>query len=147
MVATLEARLPELDQTVWVNCDLEGADLTSADYVWNEDHSESWQRYEDVVLVHIDFTRDDPQTFPVLVPLIQDAIAYMVQEELRRKPAPISFPAKWLPGDFREAYHEILAQAQKEGVEILILPDGGLQLRDGAGPAMQDQADGGPHLH
>ena len=64
MVATLETYLPELDKTIWVNCNLEGADLTSADHVWNEDHSESWERYEDVALVYIDFAGDSPQTFP-----------------------------------------------------------------------------------
>ena len=148
MVATLETYLPELDKTIWVNCNLEGADLTSADHVWNEDHSESWERYEDVALVYIDFAGDSPQTFPTLAPLIQEAVTYFLQEEMRRKPAPISFPAKWLPDDFREADHEILAQAQKDNADILILPDGTLQRCDGSEPAMQDQADRGyPHLH
>ena len=148
MVATLETYLPELDKTIWINCNLEGADLTSADHVWNEDHSESWERYDDVALVYIDFAGDSPQTFPTLAPLIQEAVTYFLQEEMRRKPAPISFPAKWLPGDFREADHEILAQAQKDNADILILPDGTLQRCDGSEPAMQDQTGRGyPHLH
>ena len=146
MVATLKAYLPELNKTVWINCNLDGADLTSADYVWNEDHSDSWQRYEDVALAYIDFARDSPQTCPILAPLIQDAIAYMLHKELQRKPAPITFPAKWLPDKFREAYHETLAQAQKENADILILPGGGLQRCDGAEPTMQNLEYGG-YLH
>ena len=148
MVATLETYLPELDKTIWVNCNLEGMDLTSADYVWNEDHSESWQRYEDVALIHIDFASDSPQTFPILAPLIQEAVTYFLQEELRRKPVPIPFPAKWLPGDFRDADHVTLAQAQKDDAEILLLPDGALQRCDWPRHTIQNQAGGGsPHLH
>ena len=44
------------DKTIWINCNDEGVTITSADYVWNEDDSGSWERYEDVVmlsLIHI----------------------------------------------------------------------------------------------
>lgn len=42
MVGTLAVRLPELDKTIWINCNDEGVTITSADYVWNEDDSGSW---------------------------------------------------------------------------------------------------------
>ena len=50
MVGTLAVRLPDLDKTIWINCNDEGVTITSADYVWNEDDSGSWERYEDVVM-------------------------------------------------------------------------------------------------
>ena len=50
MVGTLAVRLPDLDKTIWINCNDEGVTITSADYVWNEDDSGSWERYEDVVI-------------------------------------------------------------------------------------------------
>lgn len=46
MVGTLAVRLPDLDKTIWINCNDEGVTITSADYVWNEDDSGSWERYE-----------------------------------------------------------------------------------------------------
>ena len=50
MVGTLAVRLPDLDKTIWINCNDEGVTITSADYVWNEDDSGSWERYEDCLL-------------------------------------------------------------------------------------------------
>ena len=68
MVGTLAVRLPDLDKTIWINCNDEGVTITSADYVWNEDDSGSWERYEDVVMFEVNFRDDDPQSmWPLLL--------------------------------------------------------------------------------
>ena len=60
MVGTLAVRLTGLDKTVWINCGDEGVTVTASDYVWNEDHSGAWARYEDVVMLEFDFSAHSP---------------------------------------------------------------------------------------
>ena len=74
MVGTLAVRLPDLDKTIWINCNDEGVTITSADYVWNEDDSGSWERYEDVVMFEVNFRDDDPQSMWPLLPAIHECI-------------------------------------------------------------------------
>ena len=81
MVGTLAVRLPDLDKTIWINCNDEGVTITSADYVWNEDDSGSWERYEDVVMFEVNFRDDDPQSMWPLLPAIHEALAYTIQRE------------------------------------------------------------------
>lgn len=61
MVGTMSYLLPSLGRTVWVNCNDEGVTITSADYVWNDDHSGSWDRYEDVLLFTAEFIDTPPE--------------------------------------------------------------------------------------
>lgn len=84
MVGTLEAYLPELDKTVWVNCNDEGVAVTSADCIWNEDGSGSWERYEDVLLFQVDLRTDAPEDAGPLLPLIREALAYTIDQETAR---------------------------------------------------------------
>ena len=55
--------------------------ITSADYVWNEDDSGSWERYEDVVMFEVNFRDDDPQSMWPLLPAIHEALAYTIRRE------------------------------------------------------------------
>ena len=95
MVGTLAVRLPDLDKTIWINCNDEGVTITSADYVWNEDDSGSWERYEDVVMFEVNFRDDDPQSMWPLLPAIHEALAYTIRRETEYSSRPFSIPAKW----------------------------------------------------
>ena len=72
MVGTLAVRYPELEKTLWIHCNDEGVSVSSADHVWNEDHSGSWARYEDVSIMEIDFWEQSPEDAGALFPAIQD---------------------------------------------------------------------------
>ena len=102
MVGTLAVRLPDLDKTIWINCNDEGVNITSADYVWNEDDSGSWERYEDVVMFEINFQDDDPRSMWPLLPAIHEALAYTIQRETEYSSRLFSIPAKWLPDIYRQ---------------------------------------------
>lgn len=103
MVGTLAVRLPELDKTIWINCNDEGVTITSADYVWNEDDSGSWERYEDVVLREISFWDHTPEDLGPLLPAVREAVAYTMDKELEHTSGLLRIPAKWLPEVYRQA--------------------------------------------
>lgn len=73
MVGTLAVRLPDLDKTIWINCNDEGVTITSADYVWNEDDSGSWERYEDVVMLVIHGSAAETKDYERAIILIGSA--------------------------------------------------------------------------
>ena len=102
MVGTLGVCLPELEKTVWMHCNDEGVTVTSADYVWNEDHSDSWDRYEDVAMLEVNFWDDSPKDMGPLLPAIQDAIAYTIGQETAHSSELFRIPAKWLPEAYRQ---------------------------------------------
>ncbi len=121
MVGTLAVRLPELDKTIWINCNDEGVTITSADYVWNEDDSGSWERYEDVVLREISFWDHTPEDLGPLLPAVREAVAYTMDKELEHTSGLLRIPAKWLPeGDRQAADPEYLdwAAANEHAVEF-----------------------------
>lgn len=121
MVGTLAVRLPELDKTIWINCNDEGVTITSADYVWNEDDSGSWERYEDVVLREISFWDHTPEDLGPLLPAVREAVAYTMDRELERSSRPLRLPVRWLPEAYRQAADpEYLdwAAANEHAVEI-----------------------------
>lgn len=121
MVGTLALRLPELDKTVWVNCNDEGVTITSADCIWNEDHSDSWNRYEDVVMFEIDFREDAPESIWPLLPAIQEAIAYTIGQETDYSGTPFRIPARWLPESYRQqADPQFLKWALEQNKDIRI---------------------------
>ena len=72
MVGTQSFFLLELDKTVWVNCDSEGVTLTTADHIWNQDHSDSWDRYEDVLLFSAQFAEVRPEALGAWLPMVKD---------------------------------------------------------------------------
>lgn len=94
MVGTASFRLPSLDKTVWVSCDDEGASITSADSTWNDDNSGSWERYEDVLLLSVDFYDTRPDDLGPWLPMVRDTLAYTAvqQTALGR---PFQLPGPW----------------------------------------------------
>lgn len=134
MVGVLAVRLPELDKTVWVNCGDEGVVVTSADYVWNEDHSGSWERYEDVAMLEVNFEDTRPESVGPLLPVVQEAIAYTIGQKIASG-RQFQLPAQWLPEEHRRRMDpQALALALEEDREITIGEDGAL-LADEASPA------------
>lgn len=116
MVGTLAVRLPELDKSIWINCNDEGVTITSADYVWNEDRSGSWARYEDVVMKEISFWDHTPEDLGPLRPAVQEAVAYTMEQELDHRLGLLRIPPRWLPEAYRTtAEPEYLEWAASNG--------------------------------
>ena len=95
MVGTMAFRLPSLDRSVWVNCNDERVVITSADYVWNEDHSGSWERYEDVLLFQADFQAAQPEDLGSWLPMVREALRYTMEQELSCLGKTLKIPASW----------------------------------------------------
>ena len=102
MVGTLAVWLTGLDKTVWINCSNEGVTVTASDYVWNEDDSGNWKRYEDVVLREINFWDHTPEDLGPLLPAVQEAVAFTVGRELEHSSRLLRLPVKWVPEVFRQ---------------------------------------------
>lgn len=141
MVGTLAVHFPDLDKTVWINCDAEGVTLTSADYVWNEDHSDSWERYEDVVMLELNFRDARPKDAGPLYPAIQEAVAYTIQRETQRSSRPFRVPAKWLPGTSRQGVDPMRLKRAVEQDCLVEVGHNGAVIHDEAdSPRFQRQA-------
>ena len=102
MVGTLEVYLSDLNKNVWVNCNDEGVTITSADYVWNQDHSASWNRYEDVVLLVVEFDEVSPEQVPAWADIIQNSLRYTIGCHAERSRLPFTLDAARLPEEYRE---------------------------------------------
>lgn len=125
MVGTVAAWLPELSKTIWISCNDEGVAITSADYLWNEDHSGSWDRYEDVVMREVSFWADQPEDLGQLRPIVQDAISYTISQEVAHENREFRIPARWLPEPYRLAMDpNCLRWALEEDREVTITRDG-----------------------
>ena len=57
------------------------ANITAADCFWDQDGSGSWERYEDVLLLSMDFLNDPPDTLPEWAPMIREAQSFYTQQE------------------------------------------------------------------
>ncbi len=97
MVGTQSFYLPELGKTVWVNCDGEGVTVTSADYVWNDDHSNSWDRYEDVLLFSTQFADTPPEELGAWLPMVRETLAYTMEQQAAHGRRAFDLPGRWLP--------------------------------------------------
>jgi hypothetical protein len=130
MVATVEFYLPDLEKSVWVNCNDESVVITSADYTWNRDKSESWDRYEDVCLYSASFQQDIPEEAEPWLPMIHKALEYTIEQETAYfKEHAFSLPLAWLPESIRQkTAPEYLAWLQAEGKEIRIAQNGRIEL-------------------
>lgn len=125
MVGTLEVYLPDLAKSVWINCNDEGVTITSADYVWNQDHSGSWNRYEDVVLQVISFDETSPEQVPAWAEIIQEGLCYTIGCHAERFHLPFTLDAAWLPEEYqkqlepakleRAVHQHELVDIQKDG--------------------------------
>jgi len=130
MVATVEVYLPDLGKSVWVNCNDESVVITSADYLWNRDGSESWDRYDDVWLYTEFFHQELPEDVWPWFPMIQRALEYTIEQETAFLPNhPFSLPVAWLPESIRQKVEpEYLAWLQAEGKEIHIIQGGLIEM-------------------
>jgi hypothetical protein len=126
MVATVEFYLPDLEKSVWVNCNDESVVITSADYTWNRDGSESWERYEDVCLYSSFFQQELPEDAEPWLPIISKALEYTIEQETAYfKDRTFSLPVAWLPESIRQkAAPEYLAWLQTESKELQIAQEG-----------------------
>lgn len=100
MVGTASYYLPSLGRTVWVNCNDKGATIASADYVWNDDLSESWARYEDVRLFSVQFNDTPPEELGLWQSMILDTLAYTASQQAAQG------RAFRLPGSWQDALEE-----------------------------------------
>ncbi len=130
MVGTVQFYLPELDKPVWVNCNDECATITSADHIWNEDQSGSWERYDDVLLYYTGFEQEVPEEARLWLPMIKEALAYTIgQETASARCDGFSLPVAWVPDAIRQkAEPEYLAWLQAEGKEIRIGQSGAVEI-------------------
>ena len=130
MVGTVQFYLPDLDKSVWVNCNDEIVIITSADYVWNEDQSESWNRYEDVTLQTVLLQQEVLEEDEPWLPMIKEALAYTIEQETAYfRGYAFSLPVAWLPDAIRrEADPEYLAWLQAEEKEIRITEGGCIEM-------------------
>lgn len=100
MVGTASYYLPSLGRTVWVSCNDEGATIASADYVWNDDNSGSWDRYEDVQLFSVQFNDTPPGGLGPWQAMILDTLAYTASQQAAQG------RTFRLPGSWRDAIEE-----------------------------------------
>jgi len=129
MVGTLEVYLPDLAKCVWVNCNNEGVTITSADYVWNQDHSGSWDRYEDVVLQIVSFDESFPEQVPAWAEIIQEGLRYTIGCHAERSRLPFTLDAAWLPEKYRRQLEpEKLERAVRRHELVDILKDGSASI-------------------
>lgn len=130
MVGTVQFHLPELDKSVWVNCNDECVTITSADYIWNEDHSESWERYDDVLLYQAGFDDALPDDVEPWLPMIKKALEYTIDQETSYSQGRVfSLPTVWLPESIRgNADPEYLAWLHSEGKEAQVVCGGRIEM-------------------
>jgi len=131
MVASVEFYLPDLDRTLWVNCNDECVTVTSADFIWQDaDKNGGWHDYEDVRLYDAFYQQTLPEDVEPWLPMIQKALEYTIEQEneyLRGQA--FSLPAAWLPESIRQkAAPEYLAWLQAEKKEIRIAKDGRIEI-------------------
>lgn len=128
MVGTISVYIPSLDKTVWVNCNDEGITITSTDYLWNDDGSESWDRYEDVKIFSEDFRGHRPEEFGAWLPMVYEALIYTIERQIddgRR----FTIPTAWLPDRYRQDIApDILAEALKYDIDVTIKPGGKIEF-------------------
>jgi hypothetical protein len=133
MVGTVQFYLPELDKSVWVNCNDECAVISSADHIWNEDGSDSWERSGDVTLYTVFFEQELPEDASSWLPMISKALEYTIDQETRHfRGRAFSLPAAWLPESIRKnADPEYLAWLQAEGKEAQVVHGGRIEIEEG----------------
>ena len=119
MVGTVQFYLPSLDKRVWVNCDDSGVTVTSADYIWNEDQSGSWERYEDVLLFNADFRTVRPEDIGAWLPMVRETLAYTIEQQTGQYGRSFCLPVEWLPDGYSKCANQnylIWAQSNCEDV-------------------------------
>lgn len=130
MVGTVQFYLPDLDRCLWVNCSDESVLITTADYVWNTDGSESWERYEDVRVA--DFYLDEsPEQWSQWIPMVHEALAYTIEQEVLYFKKPFALSVEWLPEALRANVDDkYLNWLQSERKQISIAEHGRIVMDD-----------------
>jgi len=131
MVASVEFYLPDLDRSVWVNCNDECVTVTSADFIWqDEDKNGGWHDYEDVCLYDAFYQQTLPEGVEPWLPMIHKALEYTIEQETAYlRGEDFSLPVAWLPESIRQkAAPEYLAWLQAEEKEIRIAQDGRIEI-------------------
>ena len=75
MVGSTAYLLPSLNRTVWLDCNDEGGSVFSADQYG------SWERYEDVLLLTVQFTDTGPGELGPWLPMVLDTLAYTATQQ------------------------------------------------------------------
>ena len=132
-VASVEFYLPDLDRTLWVNCDYECVSVTSTDFIWqDEDKQGGWHDFGDVCLFEASYQQALPEDVEPWLPMIREALEYTIEQEtayLRGKA--FTLPVAWLPESIRQkAAPEYLSWLQAEDKEIRIAQNGCIEFDD-----------------
>ncbi|RJE46624.1 MULTISPECIES: DUF4406 domain-containing protein [unclassified Dehalobacter] len=131
MVASVEFYLPDLNRTLWVNCNDECVTVTSADFIWqDEDKNGGWHDYEAVRLYDAFYQQTLPEDVEPWLPMIQKALEYTIEQETEYlRGQAFSLPVAWLPKSiWQKTAPEYLAWLQAEGKEIRIAKDGRIEI-------------------
>ena len=75
MVGSTSYLLPSLNRTVWLDCNDEGVSVFSADQYG------SWERYEDVLQLTVQFTDAGPGDLGPWLPMVLDTLAYTAAQQ------------------------------------------------------------------
>ncbi len=129
MVGTVRFYLPDINKSVWVNCNKECALITSADIIWNEDGSESWERPEQVNLYTVFFEQEIPQAAASWLPMIHKTLEYTIEQETKCFPGnSFMLPVSWLPESIKENVNpEYLEWLCAEGKKARIVHGGNIE--------------------
>lgn len=128
MVSTLKFYLPELNKAIWVNCDTDNVSICSMDYHWNDDESESYERYEDVMIYEAVFENELPNDVMPWLPMIKRTLEYAIENETANDfyCSDVSFHlhVPWLPESIRQKVDpEYLNWLQENGIKAVIAKD------------------------
>jgi len=104
MVGTVAFYLPDVDRTVWVNCNEESVGIYSADTIWNEDDSDSWERSEDYLLYYTSFSSSIPDDALPWLSMIKETLTYTIAQATAHYYSDYTFslPVVWRPDSIRE---------------------------------------------
>lgn len=145
MVATVEFYLPDLDKSIWINSNDESVNIASADYVWNEDNSDTWERWENVMLYNAGYGQELPDDIEPWIPMIQKTLEYNIEQETAhyRNGYTFDIPVVWLPDSIRQHVEpEYLEWLQDNEKEIKITKSGQIVEDDDYIQSDQSQSGG-----
>ena len=102
MIGGVVFYLPEIDRTIWAYCSDECITINSADVIWGEDGSDSWENPHNFEIVNVDFSYDSAEHVDKQwLPIIKETIAYDIEQ--RSQSEYTTLPIDWLPDSIRES--------------------------------------------
>lgn len=144
MVSTIETHLHDIDKTVWINVNDDFVSITPMDYLWNEDGSYSFEKYDDIVLYESYLDSELPDNTAPWFPMIQTALEYHIGQEISN---PIfndgysfSLHPAWLPESLRQkAEPEYLEWLKANDMKVQIAKGGEIVIEAGYPSDTQSQ--------